>query len=379
MKIKVLPGPKGRIPILLRDDDTNFFTRAEMLESVHSITWQKKFKISLSIIPNQKGINDVCVPPEYRESGLHYSLADNQDLTTFLKTKKKLGLIEILQHGYSHSPIEDEFRGEFGSNKKSKSIDVRSNLERGKSLIEQIFGGPPRFFVPPYDDISYSNINMVKQNNLIPVYGQENIHRFFRSPFIPSMIKKIMARRIFDKFARSAFIVPAAIDIKDEVIILSLSRLGIKYDMMDSPEKFLDSMSKLICSLTFNKNRRIPLCIINHYHQYFYDWSNSITRTEMFSVWKKLLDLLDKFNVGWKTTFEDLYSRDARIKKIKFSQSGSKITILFPENDLYPIEDLAFQIDGQLESNESIKFDEETRILTIKNTLKQHNLVLYLR
>ena len=66
MTIKALLGPRGKMPILIRDDDTNFFTRADMLESIHSIAWQKDFKVSLSIIPSQKGLNDVCVSPRFR-------------------------------------------------------------------------------------------------------------------------------------------------------------------------------------------------------------------------------------------------------------------------------------------------------------------------
>jgi peptidoglycan/xylan/chitin deacetylase (PgdA/CDA1 family) len=379
MKIKPLVGPAGKMPILIRDDDTNFFTSPEMLEAVHSISWEKKFKVSLSIISHQKGINDVCIPPEFRQSGLHYSLAENQGLVTFLRTKLKLGLIEILQHGYSHSPVESEFRGEFGSNRQAENFKVRSNLRRGKLLIEELFGEPPRFFVPPYDDISYSNIKMVIENNLIPIYGQENIHRVFRSSFVPSMIKKMIARRIFEKFRTSAFIIPVAVDIKDDRIMLSLSRLGLKFEMLDSPEKFLESINDFLYSPSFKKNRKIPLCIINHYHQYFYDWSNSVTRTEMFSVWRKLIDLLDKFISGWKTTFAGLYDRYTKIRKLKFTQSGNKFTILLPETESELIEDLAFQVDGQVESNESVNFNGDTGIATISNTLRRRNLVLYLK
>jgi hypothetical protein len=65
MKIKPLIGPHGKMPILIRDDDdTNFFTRPDKLETIHSNAWEKGFKISLSIVPFQKGMEDICVPPE---------------------------------------------------------------------------------------------------------------------------------------------------------------------------------------------------------------------------------------------------------------------------------------------------------------------------
>ena len=59
MKIKPLIGPYERLSILIRDDDTNFFTRPDMLETIHSKAWDKGFKISLSIIPIYREFIDV--------------------------------------------------------------------------------------------------------------------------------------------------------------------------------------------------------------------------------------------------------------------------------------------------------------------------------
>ena len=49
LTIKALLGPRGKMPILIRDDDTNFFTRADMLESLHSIVLGRR--ISRSVYP----------------------------------------------------------------------------------------------------------------------------------------------------------------------------------------------------------------------------------------------------------------------------------------------------------------------------------------
>ena len=66
MTITPLLGPNGKIPILIRDDDTNFFTKSNMLESIYTNAWNNQFKVSLSVIPYQKTINDVCVPHDFR-------------------------------------------------------------------------------------------------------------------------------------------------------------------------------------------------------------------------------------------------------------------------------------------------------------------------
>jgi hypothetical protein len=63
MKIETLVGPNGNLPILIRDDDTNFFTKDSMLQSIYTEAWNKGFKVSLSVIPSQWGFDDVCVPP----------------------------------------------------------------------------------------------------------------------------------------------------------------------------------------------------------------------------------------------------------------------------------------------------------------------------
>jgi hypothetical protein len=55
MRIERLVGPCGKLPILIRDDDTNFFTKDHMLESIYSEAWNKGFKVSLSVIPSQRG------------------------------------------------------------------------------------------------------------------------------------------------------------------------------------------------------------------------------------------------------------------------------------------------------------------------------------
>src|SRR4051812_36258506 len=110
MAITPLLGPNGKIPILIRDDDINFFTKSRMLESIYSGLWKNQFKISLSVIPYQKTINDVCIPPDIRNSQEYYSIEHNKELCLFLKEKINHNNIEIIQHGVSHALIDG--RGE---------------------------------------------------------------------------------------------------------------------------------------------------------------------------------------------------------------------------------------------------------------------------
>ena len=113
MKIKPLIGRHGKMPILVKDDDTNFFTRPDMLETIHSKAWDKGFKISLSIVPFQKGMDDVLYLLKCGTLVYYILLQIMRALGKFIREKIRSQSIEILQHGFSHSILEG-FRGEFG-------------------------------------------------------------------------------------------------------------------------------------------------------------------------------------------------------------------------------------------------------------------------
>ena len=80
MTITPLIGPYGKIPVLIRDDDTNFFTKSNMLESIYYKAWNNNFKVSISVIPYKKAINDVCIPYDARNSQEYYSIKNNRSL-----------------------------------------------------------------------------------------------------------------------------------------------------------------------------------------------------------------------------------------------------------------------------------------------------------
>jgi len=61
MVLQRLLGPCGKLPILIRDDDTKF-SQTNMLESIYSKAWKDGYKVYLVIVPFQRGTNDICVP-----------------------------------------------------------------------------------------------------------------------------------------------------------------------------------------------------------------------------------------------------------------------------------------------------------------------------
>ena len=386
-----------------------------MLESIYSEAWNKGFKVSLSVVPSQRGFDDLCVPPDLRQTGLLYSITNNESLIKFLNDKIRRGVIEILQHGFSHSIVRG-YRGEFGIN----TSDQEANLNTAIGIIKEAFGIRPNFFVPPYDDISYKNLQLVRKYNMVPIYGQENIHKFFRSPYIPTFLKKRAAKQIYNKLGKSAFIVPVSVSIGSNNIIgtnssrnnhsnngsgnssgaaveagviTSLPPIGLPFEKLISLDSFLDSVSKIVSFARSNRSKMGSLCIINHYHQYFYDWSRSITRREMFSTWQKLLSYLagdstyndDYVDFGWKTTFLQLYNRVSKIQRMKtVSKTGSKI-VVESISETENIDNFSFRIDhGEIEKSNvdndenEVMFEKQTKIITVKHMLPRSKFTIYL-
>ena len=419
MTITPLLGPNGKIPILIRDDDINFFTKSNMLESIYSDAWKNQFKVSLSVIPYQKDFNDVCVPPNFRNSKEYHSVENNKELCLFLKDKINHSHVEIIQHGVSHALIDG--RGEFsrnidgnsdkntiindtyahyynsygnnnnnnvgGHNYGNNRIDFESYVNIGRNIIKKSLGIAPVFFSPPFDDFSTKNLNLLLDHEMIPIYGQSNYHRFFRSPYVPNYVKRYLANKIIKKFANVGFIVPFIIHNANNH--KHQNKNGIMLHIPKRPKMDPISSNKGERSQTFVKwvsnaisyctAQRSPLCILNHYHHYFYDWNyDSVTRKDLFEQWQQIIHLLIKIPFSWKTSFLDLHQRIEKINKINISETGLKITI--GSNDL--VEDISFKVDNRLnvEKNGNLVFDDEDKtIFTVNQPRPDSKTVFYLK
>ncbi len=419
MTITPLVGPNGKIPILIRDDDTNFFTKSNMLESIYSNAWNNQFKVSLSVIPYQKTINDVCVPPDFRNSPEHHSIENNEELCTFLKEKIRHSKIEIIQHGVTHDLIDG--RGEFSQQIDGKSEDINRTIKDtfthyyrslntdgyeknnkigfesyvniGRDIIRKSFDINPVLFVPPFDDFSTHNLNLLSSLGMIPIYGQSNYHRFFRSPYVPSYFKKYFASKLLKKFANVGFIIPFIMSNVDyynnnpsQGIMLYIPR-RLKINPISNSNKNAEKEQEssqtfvkwISNTISYSMVQRTPLGILNHYHHYFYDWNHdSITRKNLFEQWNQILHLFNKIPFSWKTTFFDLYQRIRKIKKINIAITGQKITIK-SDNEL--IEEISFKVDKVLQLvKEDVVYDEQDKtIITIDQLKPNSTSVLYVK
>lgn len=124
--------------------------------------------------------------------------------------------------------------------------------------------------------------------------------------------------------------------------------------------------------------QRTPLCILNHYHYYFYDWNlGSVTRKNLFEQWDQILDQVNKIPFPWKTTFSDLYQRIKKINKINTARTGHKITI---ESNDELIEDVSFKIDRRRDlEKENVVYDEvDKKIITLIQLKPNSKIIFYI-
>jgi hypothetical protein len=365
-----LLGPRGKMPILIRDDDTNFFTKTNMLDSIYEDAWERGFKVSLSIVPFQRSVDDICVPPEVRTIDSNFSIAANKQLVHYLKDKIHNGNIEVLQHGFSHENNKDG-RGEFG-----EDIDKKNEILLGRDILKQSFEVDPKFFVPPGEDISKLNLRTLVNVGLIPIYRQTFLDSFLRSGIVPTYLKQIAMRQFVAKYKKRAVEGNSAIQFPKPVVIsiehkmVSWSLTSLTQASLSSFDSLLKFTNKLIKSCMISRS---PVCIINHYHTYYYDWNPSITRKDLFKDWIQLLTIFNNLKFGWKVTFSELYERTNLIRNIRTAKTGSKITI---ESETR-IRDFSFRTSHHLEPTTSFLFDQDTNIVTIEDLLPNQKIALY--
>jgi hypothetical protein len=367
MVIEILLGPKGKAPLLLRDDDTNFFTTTNMLDCVYSNAWKKRFKVSLSVIPFQKSIDDILVPPSERKTGRSYSIIDNNQLIAFIKKKLSNESIEILQHGFSHTIINR--KGEFAD-----SSNLKFKIEHGKEILNQAFGVIPKFFVPPYEDITNDVIGILKEEKMIPIYRQTFVDKFLRSKYIPEFIKRPAFNYLIGKYKNSTniskFGLLKPVNIHVDTMEIKWSIPILEFIKQTSFESVTDLALRMI---RICNKLRSPICIINHYHIYFYDWNPFLTNKNLYKVWNILLNIFSKVNFIWKTSFFELYERIKKIKKMNIIQTESKTII---ESKEY-INDFAFRTNKRLRCSSIIDIKEETDIVIVNEIFPYQKIILY--
>lgn len=144
--------------VLIRDDDLCFFSEPERVDEVYGFVLEAGLPINFSVIPKVDasartnsqdfgpGTYEPFIPAEYQGRNEQYSVADNSGLTSYLREKPG---VEILQHGFCHggTPGNYEFEERDGARAAEK-------IRAGAAILEGAFGAAPTTFVAPQDKYS---------------------------------------------------------------------------------------------------------------------------------------------------------------------------------------------------------------------------------
>ncbi len=157
--------------IILRDDDTCYFTKPAELEQAFGDIWSFA-PISLAVIPFVgKSLRNV-VPGKYWHSEKKFPIGGNKELVDHIKKLIQENKVCLMLHGHSHEDYPSGY--EFVAGK-----DLAEKTKEGKKYLEDLFDTEITAFVPPHNTFSQKGWNAVISNGL-NISGIPNFHHYGR-------------------------------------------------------------------------------------------------------------------------------------------------------------------------------------------------------
>ena len=244
---------------LIRDDDVNFFTSPDMLDKIYREIFSMGIPVNLSIIPYVKSSIKIknnpysefnglkyepFIPKKYRCKNLCFCVCENRQLFEFFENIK--GYMEIIQHGFSHSP------NEFSS---LNAIELERKIINGRKILKQAFNVYPKFFSAPYDDYSPLSFLLLKKHFYGVTYGEFTLRNML-SLRCGTKIPLDMIPRYLNAMKRGAefFVI-------DNFLVLGHRGTSIN--------PFVD-IDKFKCDFKENFKKQKIITIMHHHWEYFY-------------------------------------------------------------------------------------------------------------
>jgi hypothetical protein len=370
-KVDKLIAPQGKCPIIIRDDDINYFTRTSMLYKLYSEAWRKGFKTSLCVVPNQKTINDLAeahaffIPPSERGKQSYHPISENQELVKYVRDKVRKTQASITLHGYSH-----EYWGTLPEFATKDTLELRKRLENGLRILRNTFDTEINVFVLPNETVSPEALNIIQEKGLTALKRKSVFDTFNESP-LPQLLKQTITKRLLRIYMKGekhdfspTFMKPAIIcsDLnrtKIQKLIWSLPQLA--FTKLRTPQDVLRLTKKIFFSAY---TKRECFAFFHHNYLYFYDWEDEITRKEMFCCFQSIIRYIDRFPELWKTTLNEFLKRSKLVSQVTMQWKGNSLQVFSP----ITVKDLALKIQGidQVSiDDQTFELQEEPKILTV--------------
>jgi len=246
--------------IIIRDDDTSFFTRPDLLDRIYEPLWANNHPICLAVIPAQRSDvivehrpgrpYDPSIAPTYRGQTMGHSLLQNRELCAYLNERAREGLVEICLHGYGHSYME------FASEDEAL---LREKLAMGRRLLaESLPDAAIRTFIAPYDRLSTLALQLVYEAGFHLCTNSENL-----TPF-PSL---------------STIGPYEGYRLSNGLKLFTCNEYLFTH--RDKPDESLTNARERLRTETL-------LIVANHYWTFFYDWAGP--NESMLRCWRAFVD-----------------------------------------------------------------------------------------
>jgi len=291
---------------VIRDDDINFFTSPKILDELYREIFVMRIPINLSVIPCVRTNIEIKDNPyskfdglkfepfiqrEYHGKDLFFPVYENYELVEFIKNMKEN--VEIIQHGFSHSP------NEFSS---TNVNELERKITNGRKILKEAFGVIPDFFSAPYDDYSPISLALLRRYFHGATYGKFTLKNVLslrygtKIPFnmIPDYVSAINGGDTF--FINDNF--------------LLLGHKGISINPFEDVDRF-------VYSIKGHLNKQKIVVIMQHCWEYFYIKNQGCVgdtiNKEMYNAFIDAIQWLNGQNIKF-LTISQLY------RKLQFNQ-----------------------------------------------------------
>ena len=144
--------------VAIRDDDTCYFTRPEVLERVYHDVWDR-VPVCLATVPFAMGYERKGIPQEHWHSSEAFALERNSELVGFLRNGLAKRQVTIALHGYTHQDYPDGY--EFQA-----APDPERRVREGLAYLKATLAAPISIFVPPHNALSKRGLAAVSAARL---------------------------------------------------------------------------------------------------------------------------------------------------------------------------------------------------------------------
>jgi len=220
--------------ILIRDDDINYFTDAEILEEIYSNVWGKNIYVYFGVIPFQKGEKSGQVPEEFQDTDKIFPVEENKQLIQFLREKAKKGKVKIALHGYHHK--NENGKAEFFS-----GTELYMKMKEGKNYLEKIFDSEVNYFIPPHNEISRSGVKAAIKNEMYLL----NIPKLLSQPV--SSLPDYLKHKIFWRKYKLPYPYPLKLGKKFQIGCISVYKSAKREEIKEIIEFYKKFPESLIC------------------------------------------------------------------------------------------------------------------------------------